>query len=262
MKVALCISGQPRNYREAFPFIYNHIIQPNSADVFFHTWFDPDNRYMEKQHLDRGNCEAPENTIQELVALYTPKDYLVEKPKEFKNPSLVISEKRIEYCKGMNKHKNMSDEECRAHMVKQHTSMYYSFFKAVELKENYANQHGIHYDFVIRLRFDVVPYMPIHLHNLDPNFLYYQDMGHPDELISDWINFGSNCIMNVASSIYMQLEYLNVFTYYTKDERLPNTLEPSDVCGGMYEHTLRDMISLHKIPTRRLQLNCNLTPRS
>ena len=260
MKIALCLSGQPRNYREAFPYIYNHIILPNSADVFFHTWFDPNNRYMEKQHLGRGNCEAPEQTVEELVALYNPKAFLVEKPKLFNKPNLVISQKRIEHCRGMNP--NMSDEECRVHMIKQHTSMYYSFFKSNELKEHYAHENGIVYDFVIRLRFDCVPLTPIVLESLDPHYLYFQDMGHPDELISDWIHFGSNLIMNVASSVYLHLEYLNKFTYYKQEDRIPNTLEPSDVCGGMYEHTLRDMISLHKIPTRKLKLNCILTPRS
>ncbi len=262
MKIALCLSGQPRNYRDSFFYIYKHIIENNDVDVFFHTWFDKENRYMEKSHMDRGNCEMLETTIEELLFLYKPKDYLVEKPRNFIKPNLLINEKRLKGCMSQNAHKNWSDEECKAHVIKQHCSMFYSIFKANEMKENFANQHGIVYDFVVRLRFDCVPLTPIKFELYDPNYLHYHDMGHPDEIISDWINFGSNRIMNIYSSIYLHLEYLNTFQYYKKEERIPNTLEPSDECGGMYEHTIRDMITLHKIPYRKVGLNCILTPNS
>jgi hypothetical protein len=36
MKVAVCLSGQPRNANDTFGFIMNNIIKPNNADVFIH----------------------------------------------------------------------------------------------------------------------------------------------------------------------------------------------------------------------------------
>lgn len=54
------------------------------------------------------------------------------------------------------------------------------------------------------------------------------------------------------------MDYLNTFTYFKKDERLENTLEPSDVCGGMAECMLRDLMYLHKIPKRGIKWNIAL----
>lgn len=260
MKVALCLSGQPRCYRDSFPYIYNHIIVPNNADVFFHTWFDKSNRYMEKIHMDRGNCQANENTVEELLALYKPKDYLVEKQREFLKPTLQINDSRLKSFLNLNANRGWTEEECRKHSVKQNLSMFYSIAKANELKENYANQNGIVYDFVIRLRFDCVPLIPISMESFDPNFLYYHDLGHPDQIISDWINFGSNRIMNVYSSIFINIEYLNSFQFYKLEDRPSNTIEPYVKCGGYAEHAIRDMMNLFKIPCRKVGLNCILAP--
>jgi len=48
MRVALCLSGQPRNALYTFSYIYNNIIKPNNADVFMHLNFENDNRYIIK----------------------------------------------------------------------------------------------------------------------------------------------------------------------------------------------------------------------
>lgn len=262
MKVALCLSGQPRCYRDSFPFIYKNIIEPNNADVFFHTWFDKTDRYMEKIHMDRGACEANENTIEELLILYKPKDYLVEKQREFNKPMLQVNPSRLENILKLNAHRKFDEDQTKKHIIKQHVSMFYSIFKSNELKENYANQNGIVYDVVVRLRFDCIPLVPMQFDSFDPDFLYYHDMGHPDLIISDWINFGSNLIMNVYSSIYLQFEYLNSLKFYPANDRLANTIEPYTVCGGYAEHAIRDMMSLHKIPSRKLNLNCILAPNT
>lgn len=40
MKVAICISWQPRCALETYPLIYENIIIPNNADVFIHMNYD------------------------------------------------------------------------------------------------------------------------------------------------------------------------------------------------------------------------------
>lgn len=64
--------------------------------------------------------------------------------------------------------------------------------------------------------------------------------------------------MNVYASMYLQMDYLNLFTYFKKEERPENTLEPSDVCGGMAECMLMDLMHLHKIPKRCIRWNMSL----
>lgn len=261
MRVAVCISGQPRNALETFPYIYQHIIQPNNADVFFHTYFDPNNLYMEKTHLNRGECTLDKNIIDQLVHLYKPVCYLVEKPKTFYKPNLIVPSSRIERSRKMNSTVNWTDDEHKRHTVKQMMSMFYSLFKANELKETYANEQGFTYDYVIRIRFDIVPLEPIQCSALDPNKLYFQDLNHPDQLISDWINIGSNLIMNVFSSTYLFLEYYNSFQFYSKEQRLPNTVD-SNESGGYYEHTIRDIMKLHNIPSQGINFKCILHPKT
>ena len=40
MKVAVCMSGQPRLLEECYGYITKNIIEPNNADVFMHGWYD------------------------------------------------------------------------------------------------------------------------------------------------------------------------------------------------------------------------------
>lgn len=258
MRVAICISGQPRNALEAYPYILNNLIEPNNADVFIHMHFDPENLYMEKSHADKGNCELDKTIASTLIDIYKPKRFLVENPRNFQRPNINIAEKRLSRTKEMNRHKNWDDIQHKNYTVKQLTSMYYSIYKANELKEVYANEHNIVYDYVIRVRFDVAIMQPIICSNLNPNYLHYIELGQPDDLISDWLNVGSNAVMNVYASLYLNMEYLNTFLYFKKDERLPNTLEPSDTCSGVFEHMLRDLMSLYKIPKSPLYVGCRL----
>jgi len=258
MRVAVCLSGQPRSVEDTFPYIYNNIIVPNNADVFVHLNFDPNNTYIEKSHMDKKNCIVPSNADEIVKNLYNPKRMLVEIPKNFSKPTFNIPENRISGSMVMNKHKNWSEEEHRSHCVKQLFSLYYSIFKCNELKEVYANEHGIVYDYVIRIRFDSMPMSPLDCSKYDPNFIYYQELGQPDNLISEWINFGSNSIMNVYASLYFMTDYLNTFDFMKKSDRQPNTLEPSDRSAGFSEYYIRDLMYLCKIPKQPFNINCGL----
>ena len=84
-------------------------------------------------------------------------------------------------------------------------------------------------------------------------------MGQPDNLISDWFNFGSNAIMNIYSSVFLHMEYLNTFKFLKKNDRENNTYEPSDECGGMSEFLIRDLMFHHKIPKKSINVNVSLT---
>lgn len=253
MKVAVCLSGQPRKSLDTYSNIYNYIIKPNNADVFIHMNYDNENTYIEKSHMDNGVCHIESNLDKKLIELYKPKKHLVELPRDFKKPNIQIPEKRIENIQTMNSHKKWSSTTAKTHFIKQMTSMYYSIYKSNELKELYANETGIVYDYVIRLRFDFLPEQPLLCSKLDPTYIHYVEIGQPDNLISDWMNIGSNAVMNVYSSMYLQIDYLNTFLYYKQNERLPNHLEPSDICGGMSEHMLRDLMCLYKIPKQGIR---------
>jgi len=258
MKVALCISGQPRQALETYPYILKNIIEPNNADVFIHMHYDAENLFMEKLHADKGNCQLEKGIDQQIIELYQPKRHLIESPRNFQKPNIGIPEKRLENIKKMNHHKHWTDHQHIQYHVKQLTSMYYSIYKANELKEIYANEEGFVYDYVIRIRFDLLPLEAILCESLDTNFIHYLEMGQPDDLISDWLNIGSNLTMNIYASLYLNIEYLNTFQYYKKENRLPNRLEPSDKYPGVHEHMLRDLMYLYKIPKQGMHKSCKL----
>lgn len=254
MHIAVCLSGQPKNALKAYNNIYKYIIEPNNADVFMHMNYDKDNRYMEKVHINKGNCIADNNIDIKLIELYKPKAVLIEKQHNFSKSNLKIPPGRIERSKFMNKNINMSDSEHKQYIIRCLMSSFYGIFKSNELKENYANKNNIVYDYVIRLRYDSLPNQTLNCINYNPNFIYYQNLQHPDELISDWFNFGSNMIMNIYSSIYLNLEYLNSFEFFKQCKRLPNTVEPSDECSGLYEHMIRDIMTLYNIPKKSIDI--------
>lgn len=260
MKVALCISGQPRSAEEAYPYIYQNIILPNQADVFIHMNYSPTNQYIERSHVDNPtkNTYYADCIDKKVLALYNPIAYMIEDPKSFSKPQYRIPQSRMQHLLAMNSHKGWTEEEQRAYSVKQMTSMYYSIFKCNELKETYAMMQGVIYDYVIRIRFDAKPMCPLYCHTYDPHYLYYQDLGQPDQLVSDWINFGSNAVMNVFSSMYFMMDYLNTFEYYPKDERLANTYEASDTVPGSSEYALRDLMTRMNIPCRSFSVGCAL----
>ena len=117
MRVAVCLSGQPRKAIETYPYIYENIIKTNTADVFIHMNYE--NGYIEKTHMDKGTCFFQEGFDQKVIELYKPISYLVEKPRDFKKPSFQVPEKRIRNIQKMNQHKQWTDEQCKTHFVKQ-----------------------------------------------------------------------------------------------------------------------------------------------
>jgi hypothetical protein len=260
MKIAVCISGQPRSAEEAYPLIYKNIILPNQADVFIHMNYSKNDSYIERSHADNPykSSQFPPNIDEKVIQLYQPVSYLIEEPKPFSKPGFRFPPSRIARSMSMNAHNGWTEEEHCKHMVKQITSMYYSIFKCNELKETYALTNNITYDYVIRIRFDIKPNLPLCCINYDPSFIYYQEMSQPDELISDWINFGSNTVMNVYSSMYFMVDYLNTFKYYNKTDRLENTYEPSETIPGCYEYFIRDLMTLCNIPKRAFSIHCEL----
>ena len=257
-RVALCISGQPRKALETFPSIFKNIIEPNNADVFIHMNYASHINYIEKGHLDNGTCMYPEDIGSKVLELYKPVRYLIESPKNLLNPNLDVAESRVESYLKMNKHRNMTNNQMKQHMTKQLLSMFYSIYKCNELKEVFANENGFVYDYVIRLRFDACPSNPLICSTYNPNFIYYQDLGQPDNLISDWFNFGSNAIMNIYASLYLHSEYLNTFQYFKQSDRLANTIEASNTCSGINEFMVRDIMTLFKIPKISIDIGLKL----
>lgn len=137
MKIAFCLSGQPRFFEEGFEFWFRNIIHPFNADVFIHTWFD-ENKVNEKYDCSSWNVGQSDtiksNTIERISYLFNPKKIVYEKPKEF----------------------NLLDysSNCAKQPPYITHSMFYSMYQSNKLKIDYENELNFKYDYVIRARFD------------------------------------------------------------------------------------------------------------
>jgi hypothetical protein len=184
--------------------------------------------------------------------------WLVEAQPSFNTQALQVPDMRVSRFQEMNKHKSWTKSEHTSHIVTQTLSMFYSIFQVTQLKQKYADKEGFTYDYVVRVRFDAVPQQPLICKDFEPDFLWFQKFNQPDNFVFDWINFGSNRVMNVFGSIFLLLEHLNCFQFFTKEMRQVNTWEPSDICGAFNEGTIRDAMTLFHIPTKSFNVNLAL----
>lgn len=174
MKVAVLLSGQPRSYERYIHCIKKNLIEPNNADVFFHTW-------SEDQTL-----------IYNLVSAYKPKDYITQPQQIFINNDVDFQHTlQSGYAGGA------EDPKVAQYYTFATKSMWFSLAKGF----NIIAENRVLYDYVIKCRFDCGMSRPIVCTNYDPNALWAEDLGRP-ELVNNWLNFGSFRTMQKYCSIY------------------------------------------------------------
>jgi hypothetical protein len=205
MRVALCLSGQPRFVQQAFQNIYDNLIVPNDADVFFHCWYDQD--LVGKDFVDyRENGwdnSSPKSKYQDgvkesLIDLYKPKAFLFEN--QIKSTDTLVPLDAI-----LQSHARHYNREYFVNMI---YASWLSIMKSNTVKEQFRLANGINYDYVIRARFDSQVNRQIVCEKFDPNYLYTDTRPSlPARMIEDWFAFGSNQIMNVYSSAFNFIEY-------------------------------------------------------
>jgi hypothetical protein len=266
MKVALLLCGQPRRALETCDIIKKLIIEPNNADVFMHMWYDDDDLYMEKGEIDRGICDIKKGIDKELVEFYKPKGVIVEKQKfkQFNNYNCEyykFPEKYINNYLNCGKNKELSRDEMKLQVLRYtHLSQLYSNFKCNLIKEEYSLGNNILYDCVIKLRYDAFPKVPLICSNHNMNYIYYEDIGQPDNIISDWFNMGSNTIMNIYSSIFLNFEYLNNNKmYYKRKERINSSgVAVDDNCTISPEYLIRDIMYKYKVHCKPIKIGIDV----
>lgn len=181
MKIALCMSGQPRSLEAGFEYHKRNLLDQYQVDVFVHSWHST----FDTKVLD----------------LYKPVSYLYESPKFF------------EY------NQKWSDIERRRDIggwtPRSIVSMWYSVYKSNELKSEYENKFNFKYDWVIRSRFDyalniVIPFITL---NSIPLYLAAREEGSNDDHACDQFAFGNSDIMNIYSKIFKHVDeyYPNVW---------------------------------------------------
>jgi len=204
MKIALCLSGQPRGLPYSIDLIKENVIEPNSiTDVFLHAWHNEEDAgkfYNSAQPHQNGRVgRIKQNTESMLLNGFQPKKWIIEPQKRFPETW------------GM-KADPTANQELLA-------SSFYSVYQANELKSQYEKENNFVYDIVIRSRYDLYFDREILVENyynkLDKIIVMkkFQDAQdakqNVDKPMVDIFAIGNSKHINVFSSVYPNMPELN-----------------------------------------------------
>ena len=140
MKIAVCISGQPRAYKQGYEYMKRNLLDKYDCDIFIHTW-----------HNKVYGTE-------DVIHLYKPKMWNTERP----------------FSDGAFDAKYTNTPNAKGWPPTATISMFYSMFQSLTLKTNYEIMHN-KYDWVVKTRFDYALNGIIPFDKLDNSKLYIPD---------------------------------------------------------------------------------------
>lgn len=228
MKLAVCISGQPRTFETAYPSILNYFGSPDDVDYFCHTW-------------DYNNWKITDSSTGEK--LYSV-DEQVDRTRVSEMIQDVLKPKAFQI--------ETSDDLERLQGYRwSWDSMFYSIRRADEYRRLYSIQNGVWHRAVVKTRYDVgfKPGSRFEFLNYRPRSVFFRFIDRmPEEYwklnASDVCFFGDPAGMSIATDYHVRA---------MQDEKLSRT--PSRMSPGvrLYEylaetgveigtHTLADTI--------------------
>jgi len=177
-KIALQLSGQPRSYKEAYPYIKKNLLDLYDVDVFYHTW---------KKDPTRIDAD-------DLYQLYQPKRHVDGTPGLIKDDVLNKRYSKI----GDNLH-----PPCNT------VNMFYSIWIANFLRLMHEKTENVNYDWVIRCRFDYALNLKLDFLNaLEPYRLYtpYEPALFDRQMVTDQFAIANPGNMTKYSSVFLNLD--------------------------------------------------------
>ena len=175
MKIAVCISGQPRAYAQGYEYMKRNLLDKYDCDIFIHSWHNKVYRSLD------------------VVELYNPVDFMIENTlsKSFYDSKFTNTPNAA----GWPPHATVS--------------MFYSMFQSLFLKTKHELLFN-KYDWVVKTRFDYAINGVIPFEQLDKNKLYIPNcrMTPMRDFGNDQFAFGSNMVMTDYMSTYL---YMNEY---------------------------------------------------
>ena len=173
MKIALCLSGQPRSFEKGYEYHKRNLLDHYDVDVFIHSWY------------------YPEEMLDEIEALYKPKDVSYELP-------LNINQ--------FSKYK-VGNPQYPAYNTGQ---MFYSVFMSNHICRKYSQTLNVNYDVVIRSRFDFALNVKLPYELTENNYIYVpgcrQNPSHT--IANDQFAYGRPNVMNLYTQTYNNMDLL------------------------------------------------------
>lgn len=141
MKIALILTGHFRCWKDVYPNFKQVVLDPYKPDIFIHTWDEegwwvPSDRQTVTGYYDN----TPKIDQTDLINHYNPKSIVVENWETYNKQFEEMG----------NNYKNY------AHRPKNILSMFYKLNRGVQLMEEYSSRTGTFYDYVFRMRPDMI----------------------------------------------------------------------------------------------------------
>ena len=196
MKIAVCLSGQPRHFNIGHKYL-SESLSNHEVDYFFHLWFDESNIGEElKIYSDRNprtSDVVQPDTDKKILDLYKPRKYLFEKQKEF--PKIEILD-------------NNNGKPLKATASSDiFQSMLYSRWKSGEMMSEFMDE----YDLAVWTRTDVAPTAKF-VEQIDDDAIY--DGYSPDSRIhKDHVTTGiiASTPTHIKHYLDLYLNFMDIF---------------------------------------------------
>ena len=204
LKLALCLSGQARGLIKAKNYVKVNLLESFDVDVFAHTWKPSGGIFQLKLYEDINFHYNP---------IYLAYDYPL--PVSTNTDMLVPNS---------------------SHPANFCTSMFYSIYRANDLRIRHQITKDMKYDFVIRSRFDLALNKVIDFSSLEKGKVYIsKDTDGPNPLLNDQFAIADPDTMNIYASTFLHLRKL-----YDSGVSL---------CGHemLQEHLLRNNVQVERI---------------
>lgn len=195
MKIALCLSGQPRSFIKGYEYYKQNLLTKFDVDVFIHTWTGDE--------------------LEQIKSLYSPVSLLAENQLSFD------IDQKYTHTPNANKWPPRFT-----------ISSFYSIFRCCLLKIDHEIKTK-QYDWVIKTRFDFALPVVIPFDRLQKDVLYMppcRTKAFGDWLGNDQFAIGDSNIMNVYMSTYLNMEkYYNSGHQMIGEEMLRANLIENDL---------------------------------
>jgi hypothetical protein len=192
MRVALCISGQPRNVSRGIENILENM--NFEVEVFVHAWWDKNsNKSTFKKILYNG--------VEDEVSQPMENDWVADLYNNF-DVNKILLEKQI----NVNVPEILKKRKLKFTYAFGVCSSLYSIYKCNQLKKDFEIENNFEYDWVIRTRSDFGLSEPISLEGLDNSIIYAPNDNSHSYGFNDQFAIGSSKNMDVYSKTFLDME--------------------------------------------------------
>jgi hypothetical protein len=238
MKLALCISGMPRHFKECYQSIKDNIIDLYDTDVFIDVWNDKISNDLNHVKKEQNVKIFDQNTnVIEIYNLYKPKNIRVEEYNENTHT------KFVNLFPDLIQHGNVNYR---------YYSFYYKVFSCKNLKASHEVLFKEKYDICMRIRADcfilnkfIIP------DQIDDNNVYMPFLANQNG-VNDQIWYANTQTFNKICDLFPNLSNLKQFLGFPSETWLKIYLDAIAINPILQESQINNFIlykyinSIHK----------------